>query len=181
MTQAVEDFEGLVFTTARMIAGQCREDEDDIRQLLRVKVWQALRSYDPQLAKQPVEKYVFMCMRNKVKDLVKLKPYGEVFIEDQSHTDAGRERWELRHLSATAEQVFHDVEEERPPLPSTLTELERRVALLLYADYNQTEVARLLGVGRKKVRTAHANIVIKMADWRPSTEELEPARLQAAA
>lgn len=179
----IADFEGLVFRTAQMYAPYIQEDEEDIRQVLRIKVWRALSAYDDTKATQSVERFVFSCVKNQVKDLLKKKKRPEDFIEDKAPADEPmrREGWELRHLSADPDQVFATVEEEGLPLPSTLTSLERQVAVLLVADYNQTEVAKLLGVTRQKVRAAHAQVKVKMADWNPGVMERDAEALAVAA
>lgn len=183
MSAELASYEGLVFRTAQMYAPMVQEDVDDIRQLLRIKVWQALSAYDPAKATQTREKYVFMCVKNRVKDLLKKKKRPECFIEDEAPADRpiSRERWELENLSAAPDQVYGAVEDEGLPLPSTLTVFERRVLVLLVMDsYTQTEVAKILGVTRAKVRAAHAEVAVKMADWAPDGEEA-PAVLAVAA
>lgn len=183
MTVELANYEGLVFRTAQMYSPLLDDDEDDVRQVLRIKVWKALLAFDPAKATQTTEKYVFMCVRNQVKDLLKKKKRPEDFIEDKAPADSPvvRERFECDHLSATPDEIFAEVEDEGIPLPSTLDALERDVALLLYLDFNQTEIARELCVTRQRVRAAHASVKLKMADWRPSSSPERAEALQAAA
>jgi hypothetical protein len=68
MSRELASYEGLVFRTAQMVAGypHVQEDEEDIRQLLRIKVWQALEAHDPSkrgMQNQTREEYVFMCVK----------------------------------------------------------------------------------------------------------------------
>jgi hypothetical protein len=109
MSRELASYEGLVCRTAQLVAGypHVQEDEEDIRQLLRIKVWQALEAHDPSkrgMQNQTREEYVFMCVKNRVKDMLKKKVRPEDFIEDFAPTSRGegarsrRERFEGRYL-----------------------------------------------------------------------------------
>jgi RNA polymerase sigma factor (sigma-70 family) len=183
----VESFEGLVLRTAGMYYQGLRMDEDDVRQRLRIKVWKALESFRPERATQTVEKYVFMCVTNEVKDLLKQadrakrnKP--ECFIEDQYGSEAMRERFDAAHLAHDEEGECEAYVERTIELPSTLNFMERQVVVLLLLDMNQTEIAARLGWTRQRVRRTHAAVMEKMADWRPdSVPEFERVREVVAA
>lgn len=174
MTDLAE-YEGLIHSTAVRYVGFLDDDLDDIKQLLRIKVWQALRAFDPTRGEKPTENFVFSCVRNRVKDLLKeqvrrnrRRNGTQQFVEDAPGyvtVDA----FELRYFAVASEEVFADVEDDEVPLPSTLTELEGAVVRLLVLDYNQTEVAALLGVTRQRVRKAQAAVQEKMADWHPTS------------
>lgn len=161
-------YEGLVFRTAQMTAPYVQEEEEDIRQLLRVKIWQALTAFDPAKVKgQTREEYVFMCVRNRVKDILKRKRRPEDLLEDRAPDDAVlRAKFEGKYLSHDEEAEIEAIIDGDVELPSTLTLLEIHVVRLLLLDLNQTEIARQLGVSRAKVRAAHAEVKVKMADWR---------------
>lgn len=187
----VEAFEGLVLRTAGMYFAGLRMDEDDVRQFLRVKVWRALESFRPERATQSVEGYVFMCVANGVKDLLKQadrakrnKP--ECYLEDQYRGDTGRERFDAKHLSHDEDGIRDAYLERTVELPSTLDFMERHVVLLLYEGLNQTEIARELGCTRTRVRNTHASVQRKMMDWAPgvarqtTTTEAEAATATAA-
>lgn len=174
----LESYEGLVFATARRYCDYLDYELEDVQQLLRLKVWRALCSFDPAKYSGPREtaerRYVFTCVRNGVKDLlkeqarrIKRERGTPLFIEDVSGEGDG---FEHRHgMAVDAELIFAVVEEENIELPSTLTELERQVVGLLLIGYErQTEMARELGVSRQRVRSAHASVKVKMEDWRPS-------------
>lgn len=170
------EYEGLVMRTAQIYAPFVDEDEDDIRQELRIKVWKALDSYKPERATQPVNEYVFSCVRNRVKDLLKKKRRPEDFIEDvlPPNSAPARERFEARYLQVDEGAVV-EAKLDDCPLPSTLSRMEIEVVLLLVADYNQTEIARKLGVSRSRVRAAHASVRVKMADWGGAAVRESPA------
>lgn len=166
-------YEGLIHCTAERYVGFLDHDLDDIKQVLRVKVWQALTAYDGSRSPQAIERFVFSCMRNRVKDLLKeqdrrndRRQGTQLYLED-SPGHATQEAFELRYLAQDDELAYAEVEDEPVPLPSTLTELERSVVRLLVLDYAQTEVARELGVSRQRVRTALAAVQEKMGDWAP--------------
>jgi DNA-directed RNA polymerase specialized sigma24 family protein len=92
----LSDFEGLIFSTAvRYAPVIADEDVEDIKQILRVKVWQALQAYDRTRSTQDVEAFVFGCMYNRVKDLLKAQERRndarngrQLYIEDQEERGA---------------------------------------------------------------------------------------------
>jgi len=171
-------YEGLVRKTAAMYEGIVEEDFDDICQLLRIKVWRALVAFDPTKARQTRDQYVFMCLRNRVKDLVKKVRRNELFIEDIAPTreaqgDGSRDRFEARYLLEAEETVFDCVE--KPLIPSTLTHRERVVVAYLYLDYSQVEIAEATDLSSKEIATSVVEIRTKMADWHPSPRQVEQA------
>lgn len=167
----IAGYEGLIFTTARRYEGLMDDlDLEDIQQLLRLKVAQALTRYDPSRSSLDEERFVFGVIRNRVKDMLKsqgrlneARGGGPLYIEDQA---AG---FEQDRLSVSAEQVFAPVDEELR-LPSTLTAFERRIieCWLLDEEMSQAAIARRLRASRQLVREGQAAIRSKMADWRPS-------------
>jgi hypothetical protein len=78
-----------------------------------------------------------------------------------------RERFEGQYLAAGHDDIYGDVEDEPPLIPSTLSELELQVVCLMYRDYRQTEIARYLRVEKREVEKAVRSIRTKMADWSP--------------
>ena len=68
----IAGYEGLVRATAARYVGKVEAmDFDDICSVLRIKVWQALVKFDPAKCRTNEEGFVFMCVRNRCKDLVK--------------------------------------------------------------------------------------------------------------
>lgn len=163
----IDFYEGLVHATAAIYAPKVEVEFDDFCQLLRVKAWRALELFDPARSKMPVERYVFMCVKNKVKDLLDLRRRGEVYIEDQRHELTALDRFEERYLSVDHEHTYGVVDEGKPLIPSTLTVIERQVITLLYRDHTQAEAARKLGLRRSEMERTMRSIRLKMADWRP--------------
>jgi DNA-directed RNA polymerase specialized sigma24 family protein len=158
-------YEGLVRRTASMIAPVVQEDYEDIVAILRIKVWRALEAFDPARARQPIERYVFMCVTNQKKDLLKRKRRHEVEL-DESY-DA----------PVDSDVVYGGVEDETPVIPCTLSSLERHVVARLYLGYTERQAARLLGLTRSEMEGALEGVRTKMADWRPVVQE--PAALVA--
>lgn len=165
-------YEGLIFSTAARYAPLLDDDLEDVQQVLRVKVWQALRVYDPKRSRATEKSYVFSCVRNQVKDLLKAQSRrndarngSQSYVEDVS--EEHRPKFEARYLAATAEEVFALVEDEPVLLPSTLTAEEARLVVFLLQDFSRQEIARELGVTRDKVTALHASVQGKMADWHP--------------
>jgi RNA polymerase sigma factor (sigma-70 family) len=171
-------YEGLVRKTASMYERIVEEEFDDLCQILRLKAWRALGTYDPTRSKLPVERYVFSCLRNQVKDLLKKKRRNELFIEDivpaTPNAEAGdrgvlRDRFEAHYLIVREDQAYAGVATDTPLIPSTLTQGEREVMALLYLDYGQTEIALRLRMTKREVTAAVKALREKMADWNPGT------------
>ncbi len=171
----IAPFEGLIFQTAARYAPYLDYEMDDIRQVLRIKVAQAIVAFDAErvrsVSESARERFVFSCLRNRMKDLFKEQDRlnarrngTQLHIEDFSP-----DLFERRYLTTEAEEVFAEVEEEYE-LPSTLTALERSVVELLVADYTQSEIAGALGITRKRVLAAHRSVQEKLADWKPSDQ-----------
>lgn len=159
-----EFYEGLVRKTASLYTSRSQEPYEDLCQILRLKIWRALQSYDPTKSKLPVERYVFMCMKNQCKDVVNKRWREENFIEDLGEGDS----FDEQYLAADHDQTFGEVEEGLPLIPSTLTLPERRLVALLYDGYSTAEVARKLGVPRRDCTALLTSVQGKMADWSPS-------------
>jgi RNA polymerase sigma factor (sigma-70 family) len=189
-------YEGLVRKTAGRYVNRLEEDYEDVCQFLRYKVWKALLSVDPeQLRKRaqtsqytPLElrdRYVFSCIANAVKDLLKRKRHNLLFIEDYTATEfdvyesgsttgVGRNRrdeFDERYLCE--QDTFTDVDVE-VLIPSTLTRAEREILLLMYLDYKPAEIAAQKAVPRKEISAAMKTIREKMADWSPSHDQQVP-------
>lgn len=162
-------YEGLIHKTASMYVRLVDDDFDDIVSILRVKVWKALSAYDPAKVKtQTIEKYVFMCVRNQCKDLIRKKRRPEVLMHDLVPADGDAPESWMHQLATDHEQEYGGVEQEELLVPSTLSELERRIVAWLYLDRTHKEVAGLLGLTRAEMERAVRTIRQKMADWRPS-------------
>lgn len=173
-------YEGLVRKTAGMYERFIEEEYEDVCQILRIKVWRALGTYDPSRSRMPVERYVFSCVRNQVKDLVKKVKRDELFIEDVAEMQAPEggtpngmrgEKFNARYLVEREDEAFAELANlDLPLIPSTLTDLERGTLALLYMDYSQAEIALRLGASKREVALAVKELRVKMADWRPSGE-----------
>lgn len=172
----VEFYEGLVRKTSARYAPVVGEEFEDCCQILRIKCWRALESFDASKTDKPVQNYVFSCVRNQVKDLLKRKRRDEVFIEDIAPSayasdegrGAGRERFEAKYLTETEDQAFAELLAETPLIPSTLSDTERKVLVCLYMEYQHREIASALSISMRAVAAAVRAIKEKMADWKPS-------------
>lgn len=169
---AVQFYEGLCRSTASRYVNLVEEDYEDLVSMFRIKAWRALESFDPAKSKVPVERYVFSCMVNLGKDLLKKKKRNEAYIEDYRHnaqtgTDV-TDRFDARYLRLDEEEAFAELPFDQPLIPSTLDETECKVVALLYLDYSHAEIALRLGLAKREVATAVKQIKEKMADWRPS-------------
>lgn len=162
----VEFYEGLIHKTASLYVAYVQEEFEDIVSILRIKAWRALQSYDSTRSSMPPERYVFSCVKNQCKDLVKRKRRDELFLADL--VEDGSPGFEARYLQADASQVFAAVEEDDMILPPTLSQLEREIVGLLYLDFSQKEAAGLLGLRRNEMERAVKLIRQKLGDWRPT-------------
>lgn len=198
-------FEGLVRKTAGKLLRTIREqqnqagyenfveeDFDDVCQFLRYKVWKALLAFDPvNLRKKPSgpqglqearDKYVFSCIVNAKVDVLKKKRHNLLFIESIAPTtpnseDTTRDRFEQRYL---CEDPFGDLDlDDAMPLPSTLTESERAVVLLLYLGFKPAEIALRTTLPRSEITSIVETICSKMADWNPGVVQPAPVPLAA--
>lgn len=167
--EVLAHYAGLVFKTATRVAGASEMEHEDVQQELWIKVVTALRSYDPKRSRMKRDAYVFSCVYNRSKDLLKhgnrkRKRGIDLFIEDLSRDS---EMFEHKHLALDADQVFAEVERDGMLLPNTLTALEKQVLVLLYFNYSQHEVAAKLGLSRKTVEGKVESMRVKLADYDP--------------
>lgn len=169
-------YEGLIFATAARYCDIVDDELEDIQQILRVKVWKALAAFNVSRDRLGVESFVFSCVRNQVKDILKAqnrrnKARGGRQIFIQETMDEMSAAFELRYLVTDAEQVYFCVEDEPVTLPSTLTEQEVTVVRLLLMERTQTEIAQTMHITRDRVRQLRASVQEKMMDWRPDTAD----------
>lgn len=175
-------YEGLVRKTAAMYAPHIQEDYEDIVAILRIKVWRALLAYEASRSNHEgdaaLQRFVFSCVKNQVKDLLKRKKRNEVFMDDIAPRRAAssmrgqttdRDRFEYEHgLAVDHDVVFGHVETPEPRLPNTLSNLEREIAVRLYMSFSQKEISAELEMSRAEVERAVRSIRTKMADWQPN-------------
>lgn len=164
-------YEGLVSKTAMRFGEMARVrgfEEDDFKQVLRIKVWQAINAYDPSRTRMQLPNFVFGCMTNLIKDIKGKRVRSDAYLEDllgPGGSDEGVSRGDNSRnamlLSVDQETAFRELETE-VLLPESLDEDERAVALLLIEDYAQHEIATTLGIRRTQVRAHIAAIRLKM-------------------
>lgn len=177
MRVALDHYEGLICATARRCIAFCEEDFEDVAQVLRVKVWQALCAYDPSRSRTTRDKYVFMCVRDRAKDVVKKKKRNQLHIEDVRTIRSGNgnvshgDWFDERYLSASHEENYGAIEDDDDPLVE-LNGLERQIASLLTADYKQTQVAQLLGLEKTEMERAMRSIRSKLDALRPREDAI---------
>jgi DNA-directed RNA polymerase specialized sigma24 family protein len=168
-------YEGLIRKTAAIYAPRVDDDYDDVLAVLRVKVWRALLAYDPTRSRLPVERYVFSCVVNQVKDLLKRKRRHEMFISDMGETtvtgdDLG-DAFAQDYMSVGHDQVYADVEAETLEIPATLTPLEREVVVRLCLDASHHSATIVLQLTRSQLETTVESIRTKMTEWRATARE----------
>ena len=181
----LQDFEGLVIATARIYAGRLRYEEDDLEQELRVKVWQAMRSYSPTRSPLPIQRYVFTCLTNRIKDMkrdaarevARRERFGVSFlhIEDcpVGHDENGRpmgtsaSAFESLFMCVERDEVYGQIDCGKFVLPSTLTDVEARVLVLLMLVWSRPEISRRLGISIYELNSVLRRLRIKLADWNP--------------
>jgi RNA polymerase sigma factor (sigma-70 family) len=188
-SEVIPHYEGLVRKTAARYVAFVEEDFEDICAIFRQKVWKALVSFDPERSKMTQDTFVFSCVKNQGKDLVKRsrseaakRRRWDTFIEDEAPMrengngrgahDFTRDSFEHQYLQLPSEDVYGRIDEGVLLLPSTLTEVERQVVGLLYLDYMQSEATLMLGISKGIMERTMRSIREKMADWRPSASEV---------
>lgn len=192
-------YEGLVHVTARMYAKSCGMEPDDLAQLLWLKIWQTRSKFDPRRSGLPEERYVYGCVKNRVKDLIRdyvrqcrrEGPPSLPMAVGESDADMWvggmvvyRERFEERYLSTGSDEVFGEIEEGPFVLPATITQEEAQVIVLLMRGYTQKDIAEAMALPRKRVKRHQEAIEAKLCDWAPAVgagRESSPERLPAAA
>lgn len=176
--ERVEYYEGLVRKTASMYEGIVQEEYEDLCSILRIKCWRALESFDQSKSRVPIQNYVFSCVRNQVKDLLKRKRRNDLYIEDIAPgiehgapgSPANRDRFEMRYMKAEEDEAFAEILAETPLIPSTLNGPEQRVLTCLYLEYSHAEVSEALSLTPREVARAVRAIKDKLADWKPSAQ-----------
>lgn len=176
--EVLQHYEGLVRKTAARYVGVVEDhDYDDLMQVFRIKVFRALLSFDPTRSKLPRDRYVFSCLRNQAKDLIRKKRKEELFIEDVAPTINGngevRDRFELRYLQVEEEAAYSEVLASPPLIPSTLTQTERHLLFLLYNGFDHTEMSERVKITKREVAAGLKAIREKFADWKPSNVEAQ--------
>lgn len=183
---SVSFYEGLIFVTTKRIEQYVELEPDDISQRLRIKVWRALERYDRKRSKMPIDRWVFQCLANEVKDILKKRREYNLHIEDftgqtytnnrAAHTGEGGDgpynadstKFTGRYLSVVEEDAFEEVltDPNEPALPG-LTPEEQTVAGLLIENFTQPEIAIELGIRLGQVRAYIAAIKLKLAEANP--------------
>lgn len=170
----ISHYEGVVRKTAALIAEDVEDEFEEICQFLREKVWKALEAFSPERVlttskyspDQQLERFVFACVTNGKKDLLKKKRRNWLYIEDFKHNGHGQAAeydfaFETRYLMVEGD--YAEIERDMPSLPSTFTQQERMVLVLLYLNYSTAEIAGRVGSDRKGVNATVRSIKQKMA------------------
>lgn len=170
-------YEGLVIRTSthRKYEGIKRWDREEVRQLLRLRVWKALLAWDPaeprtlrrrregKAEAELRDAYVFGCVTNQMKDLLKRDRDRDLLVEDLTLNDP---TFEARYLHSEFEATTKAATS-APLIPNTLNHDERLVLLCAYNGYNGPQSAERLGMTRGQVAMHVREIREKMRDWRP--------------
>lgn len=172
----VEQFHALVHKTASMILGTVDADFDDVVQVLYVKCWRAMAAYDPAKSRMTLQRFVFMAMRNQVKDLQRSavthaahRRRRDVSLDAVEITTGFQSRDSFESWAGLV--VEDDVAatlDDGLLLPNTLSEQERSVVALLMQDWSQGEVRAQLRIGARDMEKVMRSVRAKLADWRPT-------------
>jgi RNA polymerase sigma factor (sigma-70 family) len=196
----IEFYEGMVRKTAALNMSYWQDDYEDLCQFFRIKVWRALETFDPEKfsskpdrnGRTPIERYVFMCVTNGVKDVRKRVRRDEVSIEEKvmvrsqrGQEDFRGQAFEYQYLSS--EDTWEALQKHLagpdpnplPELPSTLSAQEKEIVRLLYLDRSRAEIAERLEMTRPELNSTISGIRAKMADWRPTVKDKPPEGAKA--
>lgn len=188
-------YEGLVHATAARIEHVInRYDGEEIRQVFRLKVWQALRAWDPKdprivkrvrkgefSLEELRDRYVYGCVVNQKIDLLKRDKERERLIIDAAAAaapladeEAQLDRFEFDQQGGQWGAEFEAVLNSAPLVPNTLNHNERLVLACMYLGYNGPQTAERLGVDRSQVASLVRSLREKMRDWRPDGAAAAP-------
>jgi len=171
----VRQYEGLVISTARLVVASGVElDIEDVRQMLRIRVWRALAAYDSSKDRVGIKRWVFGAIVNAKVDLLRRPRRHErsldQFRDSNDQTLSGDnhvDRFDARYLNASEDQVYGHVGDDLE-LPSWLNTTERRIVKLLMHGMSSFELDEELGL-RHDVTLAYLRTIrVKLADWRPT-------------
>lgn len=177
-----EDYEGLVKGTIEHWGLPPGQEYEDVQQILRMKVVEALQKYDPSkgLARK---NFVFGCVVNRMRDLHRKKVVPEVSWEAITDEQPGQETTRVSHLErklgleVTEGEVYGHVWDDDPfDLPSTLTERERVMAEGLMEGATPGEIMEEHNMTRQQWMQGLRSLKTKMADWAPPDNQ-EPGQI----
>lgn len=194
----ISHYEGLVRSTAAIVEPWVEDEFDEICNFLREKVWKAIEAFSRKRVittakfSQDVqlERFVFACVQNGKKDVLKKKRRDWLYIEDQlarhGAGDLGDERAKLHDSfegQYLVEPDFTGVEPEALTLPACLEGPERQVAAMLYEDFKVDEIAAAMGLRRGDVRGLLETIRVKLrlAGYAPSQAPQEEPQASSPA
>jgi hypothetical protein len=185
--ERVARYEGLVVSTSRKFVNLLRIEEEDLKQMLREKVFKILGSYDPVRSKLPEERYVFGCLTNFITDLKQASIRGAriefLSLEHGANRLGGAEgivRQYIQgevvgesagphgtHCEVLVDDVRLELTESRVDgLPVDRT--EALVISLLYSKHSYAEIAIRLEITKLEVKSVVAGLRERFEDLRPS-------------
>lgn len=180
LSEQIEQFEGLIFATSRMIVNAGVEmDVDDVRQFLRVKVWYVIEHHKESRG-MSLERFVFGCVWNAKLDLLKRpRRYNESIEDLRGGPDGGmgHDAFDGHYLSTTDdEEIFGGQAAEI--LLSDLSTIERSVVELRSSGLTMTEIERELSLESGQGQAAMRVVRKKLAHLRPepSAQRTGPMR-----
>lgn len=166
-------YEGLVKGTVKRFGLPPGQEREDVEQVLRMKVLEALDRYD-ETQGVPRRNFVFGCVANRMRDLWRKRVVSESSWEEITGTGdtgpTGALETQLG-LEVAEEQVYGHVWEEEFVLPSTLTRMERLMAEGLMEGLRPGDIMAEHRMTRKQWMRGLRSLRIKMADWEPSTPD----------
>ena len=158
----MEEYEGLVISTTRYWRRFITSDllDEDIEQELRMKVWRALETFNPDIG-YPERNHVFGAVRNRIKDLIgkkKRENFETSMLEEQ--TFSGLNRGGTNNLNESENRIAFSKHEESVPtdLIQGLPRAEQRVAILMVQGYNAPEISQDMGITVSTVRSHIARV-----------------------
>jgi DNA-directed RNA polymerase specialized sigma24 family protein len=196
----ISHYEGLVRKTAAIVEPWVEDEFDEICNFLREKVWKAIEAFSRKRVvstaalsqDKQLERFVYACVQNGKKDVLKKKRRGWLYIEDMLAKDASggdQSQHELHDSFQSRYMVEPDFAAAEPDpltLPDCLEGPERQVAAMLYEDFKTDEIAAAMGLRRGEVRALLETIKVKLrlAGYAPTaaaTVALEPEAEPAVA
>lgn len=147
-------------------------DADDVRQMARIALLEAVRTYDPARGAE-FSTYASACVKNRMKDALRSAASGKnvplntsVSIDDEGAEEGGVALGELVSPDLTPEQQYIEKEAEEAffeALKEMIGERDLAVIRLYLACVPYKEISEKLGISAKKVDNTVYNAKKKIA------------------
>jgi len=170
--ERLERYEGLVHATMRRWRKYITPDltDEDVKQELRIKVWRALVSFDPERG-YPEERHVFGAVYNRAKDLMnkRWRPEMHSGLEENDKRDILRHMgsWESSSSSVMPNLRYKQYDQRRTDALNGLPVKHQQVVVSLTAGFNAKETRAALDMKPAEYQRIMREVRVFMDEHRP--------------